>query len=89
MKFILGERKEVSIRVSSKKTDPFVIRNPRFSLVKSVTGSEVAAGTCTLMDKEISALIEPLSVGGHTLIFMYEIGNELLKASVSIQVAKD
>ncbi|WP_309087231.1 hypothetical protein [Domibacillus sp.] len=88
MNFLLGEKREVTIRITSRKTDPFVIRNVKYSLIKNVTGEEVAAGSGALIDKDISAVIQPTEATGHTLIFSYEIGNELLKAKVPIKVEK-
>lgn len=88
MEFILGERKKVTIRISSRKTAPFVIRNPTYSLMKGVSGKEVAAGECSLNDLDISAMVEPQETGAHLLVFSYEIGNERLKAKVPIKVEK-
>jgi len=83
--FILGERKEVKIKIISTNNDPFTIRNPSYKLVTRENDLE-EEGSCKLEDKEISVLLQPQKKGFYTLEFTYEIAEEILKASVSISV---
>lgn len=88
MKFILGERKEVTVRISSAKSVPFTIRNPAYELVQNTTGSVVLSGDANVIDHDVYVLVEPPAVGLYRLIFSYDIGTERLKAAVQLQVER-
>lgn len=85
MQFILGEKREVKIQITSTKNDPFTIRNATFQLMKRGRGVLVE-GTCMVDEHEISAVVQPTEDGSQILEFTYEIANEILKANVPIEV---
>ncbi|MEC1744104.1 hypothetical protein [Schinkia azotoformans] len=85
MLFILGEKREVKIKITSTKNEPFTIRNAQFELIKRGKG-KLLDGKCKVEDKEISILIQPPEEGSYILQFSYEIANEVLKANVPIEV---
>jgi hypothetical protein len=86
IKFILGETKEVKIRVISKTNDPFTIAVANFELKNDTTGETEETGSGSIKDHEITALVTPTEKGPHTLIYTYEIALEKLKADVKIEV---
>ncbi|MCM3789411.1 hypothetical protein M3221_13475 [Domibacillus indicus] len=88
MKFILGERKEVKVNIISTSTAPFVIRNPVFTLYRNSNEEAVQTGECSINDKELTAVIQPPAKGLYTLMFTYEVANEILKAPVPINVER-
>ncbi|WP_458412791.1 hypothetical protein ACNQFZ_18570 [Schinkia sp. CFF1] len=85
MQFILGEKREVKIKITSTKNEPFTIRNATFELVKRGKG-KVLGGNCEVEEQEIYVLIQPPEEGSYILQFSYEIANEILKANVPIEV---
>ena len=84
MQFLLGEKKEIRINIASIKDDPFTIRNATFELTKN--GVVIEYGSATVEGTEISMLIQPEENGYFKMIFTYDIANEILKASVPIEV---
>ncbi|HLO11490.1 MAG TPA: hypothetical protein VK190_04475 [Pseudoneobacillus sp.] len=86
MDFIKGERKEVRIKIASRKNDPFTIDEATYELVKWGDTLIETSGVATITDKEVSAIIEPLNVGTYNLTFTYKIVGETMKAPVQIKV---
>jgi hypothetical protein len=86
LQFILGEKREVTIHITSTDNQPFTIRNPTFNLIKRGSGTIEGSGLCKVYEKEISALVQPKTDGSFVLEFSYEIANEILKAVVPIEV---
>lgn len=86
MQIILGEKREITIHISSTKDQPFTIRNAKWNLINRNKGLVVESGACTVVDKNVSALIQPQVDGSYILEFSYEIANEILKATVKIEV---
>lgn len=87
MYFILGEKKEVKIKITSINNDPFTIRNPVYKLINENDEIETN-GTCEVNESEVGVLIQPKEIGSYTLDFTYEIANEVLKSKVSITVGE-
>lgn len=85
MKFILGEKREVKINISSTTNDPFTIRNATCDLIKRIRGTKRNVD-CTIEGTEISTLIQLQEDGSYILEFTYEIANEILKANIPIEV---
>jgi hypothetical protein len=86
MQFIKGEKKEVKIQILSRKNDPFTIRNASYELMKWNVKEPENAGQAHILGNEIFAVVQPLTAGVYNLIFTYEIAQEILKASVQLEV---
>jgi hypothetical protein len=85
MEFILGEKKEVKIRITSTTNDPFAIQSASYELLKR-GGTIVDEGQCEIHENILRALIQPKESGSFILYFTYSIANEILKSDVSIEV---
>lgn len=86
MKFIKGEKKEVGIKIVSRKNDPFTIRNAVYELKKWGTSIVESEGDAQVTEHEITAIVQPEDRGLYTLTFTYEIAQEKLKADVQVEV---
>lgn len=86
MKFIQGEKKEVGIKVISRKNEPFTIRNATWEIKKWGTTLIESSGAAEIIDNEVNAVVQPIEKGLYTLTFTYEIAQETLKADVQVEV---
>lgn len=92
MIFVIGERKYVRLFVCSFKNEPFYVRNAEYKLVSPAGKTEIS-GACEVTPVEngtnILVLVEPQEEGMYTLKIRCDIGKELLKKSVEIEVMPD
>lgn len=86
MQIIKGEKREVRIKVLSRKNEPFTIRNGSYELIKWGSTEIESTGIALIENNEIFALVQPLKTGLYNLDFTYEIALEVLKASVQLEV---
>ena len=88
MKFILGEQKEVGIKIYNRKKVDFYINNAAFELKKFGSNIVEAEGIATIdnENKEVLVVISPLEKGTYNLTFTYEIQQEKMKAEIQVVV---
>lgn len=82
--FILGERRKIYLEITSTDDADFLIRNATWEITKY--NETLEQGECTIDGHTLVAMVEPDDRGQYSLIFTFEIGGELLKESVTINV---
>lgn len=90
VRFKIGEKKIISIRVQSCNKKEFEVTNAKYILKKGVEIEE--SGSCTIdREKEystmLSAIIQPKAKNAdYTLEFTYEVPPEILKHEIKVTV---
>ena len=84
LEIFLGERRKIWLEISSTDDTTFLIRNASYELKKHRTVED--SGECTIDGYQVIALIQPQEKGQYQLIYSYEIGGEILKEDVTINV---
>ena len=93
VKFQLGERKAVRIRIWNINNKPFLIQKPSYELWHGKTLEDTGNANIIESDennaKIIEAVIEPKSIfTSYKLLICYTIGHEEFKTPVMIEVVK-
>lgn len=93
VKFQLGERKAVRIRVWNMNNKSFLIQKPSYELWHGKTLEDTGNANIIESDennaKIIEAVIEPKSIfTSYKLLICYTIGHEEFKTPVMIEVVK-
>lgn len=88
MKFILGEQKEVGIKVYNRKKIDFEISNATYALNKFGQDKIESEGPALIdnVNKEVLAIISPQERGTYSLILSYEVSQEKMKAEIQVVV---
>lgn len=71
-----GERRVITVEISSCDSEPFAIRNPTYKLTFGDTIEE--EGRPLLQEHELTITIQPLNSGRYTLICQMEIASEVI-----------
>lgn len=79
-----GERRTISVEVSSCDNEAFVIRNPTYKLKYSETVED--EGVPQLLEHELTVLVEPKNSGRYVLEFRMEIASEIIIRKLTILV---
>lgn len=79
-----GERRVVTVEVSSCDPDPFTIRNPTYSFKK---GSKIEdTGVPSVQEHELTMTLEPMGSGNYILECKMEIANEIIIRRLPVYV---
>ena len=82
--FLLGEKRRVYLDISAIGDLDFTIHAGSYKLICS--GNVEASEDCVIHGHTLSALIKPQKRGRYDLRFQYEIGDEVFKENVEIEV---
>lgn len=86
LRFVLGEKKYIWFRVTSKVEQTFTITEATWELKR--VGEVVASGTCEVDGTDtVRLLLEPPDYGSYMLYVSYRVPPELKKAQVNIVVS--
>ena len=82
---LLGERRRLTLQVTIRDSDAFIIRDATWLLEGGGTSEE---GAAEIVDHDLRVEVEPKTPGLYQLTVTFSVGNEIIKKRVSIQVAK-
>ena len=71
-----GERRVVTVEISSCDSEPFIIRNPTYKFLYGDVVEE--EGMPTLREHELTMTLQPLNAGRYTLECTMEIASEII-----------
>ncbi len=86
VKFELGERKHVRLKVSSCKGDDFEIASASYELKKQYADEAEDAGACIILEHVMDMVIAPQTAGKYWLHVTYHIADETLIDVVEVIV---
>lgn len=84
IEIFLGERRVVTVEISSCDSEPFTIRDPTY---KFKLGDFVESeGVPIVQDHELTFILEPQRSGRYEVECRMEIGNEIIKRTLPVFV---
>ena len=86
VKYNLGERKHVRLKVSSCKGDDFEITAASYELRRQYTDDLEDSGTCIILEHVMDMVIAPQTAGKYWLHVTYHIADETLIDVVEVIV---
>ena len=86
VKFELGERKHVRLKVSSCKGDDFEITSASYELRRQYTDEVEDSGACVIAEHVMDMMIAPQTAGKYWLHITYYIADETLIDVVEVIV---
>lgn len=86
VKFELGERKHVRLKVSSCRGDDFEITSASYELRRQYTDEAEDSGTCVIAEHVMDMMIAPQTAGKYWLHVTYHIADETLIDVVEVIV---
>ena len=86
VKFDLGERRHVRLKVTSCKGDDFEITAASYELKKQYADETEDAGACIILEHVMDMVIAPQTAGKYWLHVTYHIADETLIDVVEVIV---
>ena len=80
----IGERRIITVEISSCDVESFVIRNPTYRLVYGSTVED--KGAPILQEHELTITVEPRRVGKYTLECTMDIADETIIPKIEVLV---
>ena len=82
-----GETRNLGISISNITNNVFIIDSAEYAISNS-ENIVIDSGTATINGHNIYALIKGDTVGQFTMVFIYKIGVEIMKAKFNVEVVE-
>jgi hypothetical protein len=82
-----GETRNLGITITNSVNSTFTIESADFAVSNS-ENVVINSGTATIDGHNVYALFNGTTVGEYTLVFIYKVGVEIMKAKLNVEVTE-